>query len=85
MGMISDARGKPGDIVLVRGGQPITIWRSLFAETNENRANTAGRVSVRSLGIIISVGTAGFTYVLWSNPCIAGWTNDGHLRPVKVK
>jgi hypothetical protein len=84
MAMMTDVRGKPGDIVLVRGNRPITVWRDV--DVLQSVDVRAGTVTQRALGLIIMLHRKNnWTYVLWSMPCIAGWCHDGELRPVKVK
>lgn len=89
MAKLTDLRGKPGDIVLTRGTQAITAWRTIV--TTDGIASTrvladrAGTVMPGSLGLIVAVYSSAWTYVLWSTPCVCGWVHDGELRVVKVK
>jgi hypothetical protein len=82
MAKVSDVRGKPGDIVMPRGGQPIAVWRdiSVRGEQGLDRSRIAGVIMPTSVGMIIATHMTAWTYVLWSVPCIIGWVQDGELR-----
>jgi hypothetical protein len=75
-----DIRGKPGDMVLVRGGQPINVWRARLEQ--QQQPDKAGVVMPGTLGVIVSTHITAWTYVLWSIPCVVGWCRDGELRKV---
>lgn len=75
----NDVRGLPGDIVLIRGGQPIDIWQTPGVMPNAR----VGVVMPTMTGFIIAVHERAWTYVLWSMPLIIGWVPDGMLRKVK--
>lgn len=84
----SDVRGKPGDIVLLRGLFSRAIWdhdptgSTKFALTEDLRGMLI-REHARpgSMGIIVHTNFSHYTYVLWSNPYILGYVDDGYLRP----
>lgn len=78
MAILTDTRGKPGEIVLTRGAGPVTVFRC------SDGTDRAGTVMPGGLGIIVSVDKRGWTYVLWSMPCVMGWVPDGQLRKVKT-
>lgn len=83
MGKVTDVRGRPGDIVLMRSGGSVPIWRT--PNTGNNFTNQAGLVQSNALGLIISNYVPGWTYVLLSNPFVCGWMQDGFLRVVRTK
>lgn len=74
----TDQRGCPGELVLLRGTKSAQIWRDLECK------QPAGVAIPNSTGLIVCVEKTfkQFTYVLWSNPCIAGWISDGLLRRI---
>lgn len=82
-----DRRPRPGDFVMPRGGKPIEVWRHVDPRTNgPTPVQRAGTVAQDALGLVIGslmqpkAGMQCWTYVLWSNPTIIGWTYDGMLR-----
>lgn len=79
----TDVRGKPGDIVTIRGGTTTDVWRrtgAIVIGTDDR----AGSVAPGAVGIIVSIANLeGWTYVLWSKPCLAGFIYDGALRVLK--
>lgn len=74
----SDTRGKPGEIVLVRGGQPVEVWDQIMG----HQSSRVGVVQPGSMGLIVATHVTAWTYVLWSMPCLVGWVHDGQLRRV---
>lgn len=78
----SDSRGKPGDIVLVRGTHHVVSWGELGQAGGNPDSVRNGMIPPGALGLIVSIDMPGFTYVLWSVPSVAGWVLDGYLRPV---
>lgn len=79
MPRVSDSRGKPGEIVLVRGGQPVNVWET----PGIDKPRRVGVVMPKGLGVIIGVNERAWTYVLWSMPRVIGWVPDGVLRTVR--
>lgn len=81
MARVTDVRGKPGDIVMVRGASFVKV----FQHPSNDTGQVAQHVSRRALGLIVSVHATAWTYVLWSDPSVLGWVADGFLRTVKMK
>jgi len=77
----TDKRGVPGDLVSVRGGRPVNVYRT--HDMSSTKGNLAGQVGAKAFGMIVSASTQGHTYVLWSDPCLLGWVWDGSLRSVR--
>jgi len=77
--IINDTRPKPGDIVMVRGNNPLDVWAVPASQRS-------GVVMPESLGLVISAAHVDihrfYSYVLWSCPTICGWVQDGFLRKV---
>ena len=85
MPRVTDTRGTPGELVMLRGASEVHIWA-----TPESRVQDAVRDHVAvaqpgSIGMIVSVNEPGWTYVLWSRPNVIGWINDGALRRVNQR
>ena len=75
---VTDVRSMPGDFVMPRGGRPIRVYLDCGYDSG-----SAGAVSASSIGIVVSTFARAWTYVLWSNPSIMGWIDDGHLRRLR--
>lgn len=75
---LNDSRGYPGELVMLRGIAGASIWRE------PRNTNSAGIVIPGSIGMIICCDEKykQYTYVLWSNPCLCGWIEDGRLRRI---
>jgi len=82
MAKVNDRRGRPGDIVLVRGGAPIDVFRTIIDSAMDHSAPRAGVVMPGAMGLIVATHLTAWTYVLWSMPCLAGWVRDGYLRRI---
>ena len=87
MAQVSDRRGLPGELVMLRlsfGTADVLDKPTDLA--GDNRATTVtGQVHSKSLGMIVSVDVPGWTYVAWSNPVALGWIYDGVLRRIETK
>lgn len=77
---LSDSRGKPGELVVLRG----TKTCSIFRVPSSMGADIAGTANPGSMGMIICIDKRyrEYTYVLWSDPCVVGWIQDGYLRRI---
>jgi len=71
----------PGDIVLVRGDEPVSVWSSVSAGELLVVRSRLGVVMPGGLGLVIN-RRRDYTYVLWSMPSVLGYVSDGYLRKV---
>lgn len=77
MGQVSDIRGTPGELVMLRTSSVSGVWD----EPDVEKARQVGVARPKMLGLILSVAVPGWTYVLWSGPAmVMGWMTDGCLR-----
>ena len=77
----SDVRAKPGELVIPRSTQAIPAWRNRTQVFGVASSERVGMIMPGSIGVVVSI-EKGWTYVMWSVPCVAGWSSDGFLRPV---
>ena len=76
MARLSDVRGAPGELVILRSSSIVDVWDEPSAS-----GKWVGRAFPGKLGLILSVATPGWTYVLWSgSEMVMGWMPDGALR-----
>ncbi len=83
----SDGKPLPGDMVLLRGTAPRDVWAVPNSpNVTAEKLQRAGTVKPGALGLVISAAHNDqhrfYTYVLWSEPCVCGWIEDGFLRKV---
>lgn len=87
----SDTSGLPGDLVMLRGKLPQSIWSGVDPMVEQR----IGVAMPGSIGVLVTPPRAhtwvarvggGFrnyvSLVLWSCPCVVGWIDDGLLRRV---
>lgn len=79
MARVSDVRPLPGDVVILRGAQPAHVFFDMLWPQRK-----VGTIMPNAMGMVLATAPGGWTYVLWSVPCIIGWSYDGYLRKVKV-
>lgn len=81
MGRVTDVRGKPGDLVMLRlTTGSVDVYDSPSPAPDGAPLTVVGHAYPKSLGLILCTAVRGWTLVLWSNPVSLGWTFDGELR-----
>lgn len=79
MAKVTDTRPAPGELVIPRSSAGTSVHR----EPQDPAVQV--EVPAASLGFVVSTHAMGWTYVLWSDPIVIGWSADGWLRRINQR